>query len=795
MEAFLTERRSPVSEMGNTESRRSAPPLRRDDEISSLDLDEYQVPQNEPTATQTTSQSSSQTLPQEQQQQQHIIPPYSLHTQSQTPCVLGELCRRREFPAHPLHPSAGAPFNHDKGYRRELAGAWVDFDSYAGVKVSLPSDLSAICIGGLPDCYQDPVTEVMGVLRMLNIHNYSDVRVVQRPSSAKLPWLEPNVIVTFAGPDVAEEARRRLLETVFYDEQGRSYTVTIQKAQVRGPSESVHTAPTMSGSFLSEVSYNQVHCTWQRPTRTAILTFLNRLKALSVLRGFQHGDYKVRGGGRDQRRTPSLRLRLDVDVGGVFTVRMTDVGPYATAEDVLSDVPAFLRPWITNIATDQRPLYDHKMVMGRVLENLRTLGGDTLEHCEIFESPNETSVLVRATFSDSFSAGKAATQGAWRSLNNQVDLNLTTHPIHVELVNTVRFRVPSRIYRVLSRDIYQAQTAWFDSGPVKFAVSWPEPDGTDLSYTLTLWGPDRSRLAFCRDKLESVLRGEPLAIEPQILRMDLFTMCESCTADVLRGIEGSWSVAFVLDEKTSRIWIYEPSHGVRGAACQLIKLIADRVEAEMMNPAYAAAPEDQENLDEQVVSQLPTPECLICSEELENPVFMACNHTFCRNCFKTVCLAAARKGRPIQCPGHGPACDSVLQLGWIYDALPPATFETLLETYFRSHVRHHPDLFRYCPTEGCDCIYRVAPQPQPQPQAEENEGLFVCPRCWQRLCTTCHAAHTGLTCPEWREAVYEWQQLDLGVTRARRDEGRRARTRRLRATRDGIMLPLLPGGI
>lgn len=66
---------------------------------------------------------------------------------------------------------------------------------------------------------------------------------------------------------------------------------------------------------------------------------------------------------------------------------------------------------------------------------------------------------------------------------------------------------------------------------------------------------------------------------------------------------------------------------------------------------------------------------------------------------------------------------------------PQNVDEQVLKERFLDHVRHNADQFRFCPTPGCDDIYRVTGTGCP--------AWHTCSNCFKNTCSFCHGQHLG----------------------------------------------------
>lgn len=115
----------------------------------------------------------------------------------------------------------------------------------------------------------------------------------------------------------------------------------------------------------------------------------------------------------------------------------------------------------------------------------------------------------------------------------------------------------------------------------------------------------------------------------------------------------------------------------------------------------------------------PGAECVVCLCEAENPVFTQCPHTYCAECFESLCA-------------NGGDCGKVLGMAEIQRNVSPAALEKVFEASLRHYVRRNPEVFRHCSTPDCPQIYRVGPA-----------GMIrSCPQCFECVCATCGGGST-----------------------------------------------------
>jgi hypothetical protein len=142
-------------------------------------------------------------------------------------------------------------------------------------------------------------------------------------------------------------------------------------------------------------------------------------------------------------------------------------------------------------------------------------------------------------------------------------------------------------------------------------------------------------------------------------------------------------------------------------------------------------------------------DCPICfNEEPDNPIKTSCKHTYCLECFEECCRSAASTSKAefqIECHGDEGACSTVFTLREVKDHVSSSVFETALKSSFEEYIQRHPQDLRYCPTPDCGYVYRCTTTSSSRPPA------YMCPKCFEPLCTSCHSRHGDYTCAEYKD--------------------------------------------
>ncbi|KAH6716368.1 hypothetical protein BKA61DRAFT_479329, partial [Leptodontidium sp. MPI-SDFR-AT-0119] len=140
---------------------------------------------------------------------------------------------------------------------------------------------------------------------------------------------------------------------------------------------------------------------------------------------------------------------------------------------------------------------------------------------------------------------------------------------------------------------------------------------------------------------------------------------------------------------------------------------------------------------------------LVCfSEEPDNPIKTSCKHTYCLECLEDCCRSAASTSKAefqIECHGDEGACSTVFTLREVKDRVSSSVFETVLKSSFEEYIQRHPQALRYCPTPDCGYVYRCTITSSSRPPA------YMCPECFEPLCTSCHSRHGDYTCAEYKD--------------------------------------------
>ena len=158
--------------------------------------------------------------------------------------------------------------------------------------------------------------------------------------------------------------------------------------------------------------------------------------------------------------------------------------------------------------------------------------------------------------------------------------------------------------------------------------------------------------------------------------------------------------------------------------------------------------------------------CPICYDDVSSPVQLACGHIYCTACIcHFLTTASDTKILPLSCMGDEAKCGVPVPIPTIRKFLTPQQFNHLLEVAFISHLEHHPQEFKYCPTPDCSQIYRCN---------SSTSLVLHCPSCFSAVCSSCHEeAHEGMSCadrklhndPAEQERLNEQWAMQQGIKR------------------------------
>lgn len=132
-------------------------------------------------------------------------------------------------------------------------------------------------------------------------------------------------------------------------------------------------------------------------------------------------------------------------------------------------------------------------------------------------------------------------------------------------------------------------------------------------------------------------------------------------------------------------------------------------------------------------------DCVTCWTPSDDTIKLRCGHVYCWDCFKAQARVAANGDNEISLhrQGDNSKCGKCISLEELYTGLDLADYEALLQASSLNYIRSRPAEFQYCPTPGCEAIYRP----------NQTPGDFRCTECFLDICGACHSSsHPDISC-------------------------------------------------
>ncbi|KAF4465450.1 hypothetical protein FALBO_7702 [Fusarium albosuccineum] len=577
-------------------------------------------------------------------------------------------------------------------WSRELGGAWAEFGDGATIKaVSLPSDFSAIRIRNIPQIHS--TTSILELLADVNLFLVpSDIRLINHADSSN-----STAIIKVKDPAFAKTACTRLGTSV----AARSFDV------------SSIPVPMPKGSSFHQVDSRQVRCSWHRPSRTACLDFGSKKSAVHVFHMIQSGKYKINGT-KVMANYPIARGQQRE--GMTWLVKLTSLPQAVDEEDITKGIARSYKP---DKVTVGELSYEADMEIDSTLIQSMLYEFGPLERWDVSDDNKSRRIKAHGTFIEESQARAAAS-----SLHENPLPFCPTSKLFVQLVTSVKFKVSTRVYKVVEQRIESQKRAW-ERQFIRLFI-WT-PRGSYM--ILKLEGEDRQLVAQAQKDLECIINGQAMTMDGKNIWHSDFKISKDVYKSV-KKIEEDLGVVIIRNASLSQIRGFGPPEQFPGAAEALHRLIQNTIASAPTTPMKKAR-----NL---------ATDCTICLTPAEEPLLTSCNHVYCGLCFVNMCEAEASKPKDfcITCEGNEGTCGKRLPIVEIHGLLMAETFEDILKASFSSYVRRHPNEFRYCPTPDCDRIYRVVSE------STVLRTTFTCGKCLAAICTGCNSSHPGKACAE-----------------------------------------------
>ncbi|KAJ3531956.1 hypothetical protein NM208_g8651 [Fusarium decemcellulare] len=577
-------------------------------------------------------------------------------------------------------------------WSRELGGAWAEFGDGATIKaVSLPSDFSAIRIRNIPQIHT--TTSILELLADVNLFLVpSDIRLINHGDSAN-----STAIIKVKDPAFAKTACTRLGTSV----AARSFDV------------SSIPVPMPKGSSFHQVDSRQVRCSWHRPSRTACLEFGSKKTAVHAFHMFQSGKYKINGT-KVMANYPIARGEQREAM--TWLVKLSSLPQAVDEEDITKSIVRSDKPGKITIGELS---YEADMEIDSTLVQSMLYEFGPLERWDVSDGTKSRRIKAHGTFVEESQARAAAS-----SLHEKPLPFCPASKLFVQLVTSVKFKVSTRVYKVVEERINSQKRAWERQFIRLFMFA---PRGS--CRILKLEGEDRQLVAQAQKDLECIINGQAMTMDGKNIWHSDFKISKDVYKSV-KKIEEDLGVVIIRNASLSQIRVFGPQEHFSPATEALHRLIQDTISSAQPKPMKKARNSDID--------------CTICLTPAEEPLLTSCNHVYCGLCFVNMCEVEASKLKDfcITCEGNEGTCGKELPILEIHGLLMAETFEEILKSSFSSYVRRHPNEFRYCPTPDCDRIYRVVSDPT-VPQTE-----FTCGKCLVAICTGCNTSHPGMACAE-----------------------------------------------
>lgn len=533
----------------------------------------------------------------------------------------------------------------------------------------------------------------------------------------------------------------------------------------------------------------KVKVSWHKATRSAWVNFGNGDIANRVAKKFEDGIYKCLGqtikastasqsAGRGRRGGSSYNPVA-------WTILLSDIPGNAKVGDIertiihAQDKPRHIELGAASYEASEAE------VSVQVRSQLERHG--PLESFSLAPSTAGKRVKATARFQEEADARSAV------SLNNTPLRILGNGKFTVTLIQAAKIKISTSIYVASKSMIDEASEAW-RMQHLDFRVY----EDTLRQYTtLKLEGNEVKVLANARKTLEKILDGIVLEKDGTEI-WDTALSSNGKTYMNLKAIAEELRVVIIRDKSMRQLRFYGPletfheavrrvsdmlredsrssyeielkphqfSWTIRGGFKSIEQVLGSKVAIFNVVSKKITINGTQQQyettlaiMDGRYIVSMPssldgTPEtegdCPICFCEAETPIKTSCGHAYCLECFEECCKSAASTCKAefqIQCHGNEGTCPTVFTLQEVKGHVSSSAFETVLKSAFEEYVKRHPEIFRYCPTPDCGCVYRCTP-------SSTSKALpYMCPNCLEQICTSCHSIHGKYTCADYKEIV------------------------------------------
>lgn len=641
----------------------------------------------------------------------------------------------------------------DDDFTRVFLGASVYFNKFGQIfKASFPTDYSLACITGLATGITPEA--IVNILRGLGFNlNVDCVRIPRHTASS-----ETKATVKVEDPLFAEK-----LSTTLKDQRS-----------------ALSAAPVAIDA--RRTNCRKIHTSWHKATRSVWLNFGYGDIANRVGQKFNEGRYKcldqlVRSS--TAKRSPGQGFSYNPVP---WAITLSDVPSSATSKDVeRAIVSPQDKPRHVEMGSISYQASDAEVSV-EVRSHLEEHG--PLESFYLAPTCKGKRARATALFRDEADARSACL------LNNAPLDILKKGKLTVTLIQSAKVKVSTKVYFASKSRIDKESKTWKERH-LAFHVYH---DSLQRFTTLKVEGDNAKDVANARKTIDQILSGAVL-MDGGIAVWSLALSSNGSAYENLKLIEKELNVVIVRDKAKRQIQFYGPPEKFQQATRQITDMLKEEpsmsyeidlkphqfswtihggfksIEKALGNNVAVfnvvsrkvtingtqqqyetalAIMDGKHALKFRALSDglsKPEGDCPICFCEAENPIQTSCKHTYCLECFEECCKSAASTSKDdfqIKCQGDEGTCSTVFALRELEDHLSSSVFEMVLEFSFKEYIQRHPEAFHYCPTPECGYVYRCTASSSKPP-------AYICPNCFEPLCTSCHARHGDYTCAEYKD--------------------------------------------
>jgi hypothetical protein len=527
----------------------------------------------------------------------------------------------------------------------------------------------------------------------------------------------------------------------------------------------------------------KVYISWHKATRSVWLNFGSGEIANRVAQKFNEGRYKCLG------QSVKSSIGRKSGSGGfsnnpaAWTITLSDVPSDAASKDVeRAIISPHDKPRHTEMGSFSYQASDPKVGV-EVRSHLEEHG--PLESFYLAPTCRGKRVKATAWFQDEADARSAC------SLNNTPLDTLRKGKLTITLIQSAKVKVSTTIYFASKSRIDKESKIWKEQHLAFHVYS----DSLQQFTILKVEGNNAKDVANARKTLDEILSGAVIMDGENAVWSSALSSNGNAYKK-LKVIEKELNLVLIRDKPKRQIRFYGPPgkfqlairqitdmlkeesstsyeidlnphqfswtiHGgfksieqALGKNVAVFDVVSRRITVNGTQQQYAialAVMDDKRTVKIRSFSDgpsMPEGDCPICFCETENPIQTSCRHTYCLECFEECCKSAASSSKDefqIRCQGDEGTCSTIFTLRELKDHLSSSVFEAVLKLSFEEYIQRHPEAFHYCPTPDCGYVYRCTTV------SGSKLPAYICPNCFEPLCTSCHARHGDYTCAEYKD--------------------------------------------